>query len=137
MKLDAAAARRAISEHVATPLGLSLADAANGILRIAVSSMSYAVKGVSTERGLDAAAFCLIAYGGAGPLHATQIAREIGMSRVIIPRAPRHFCAFGILPSDLRFDFLRTWFTRLEDAPVAEIERIYRQLAGQRTKALS
>src|SRR5258706_5488009 len=101
MKLDAAAARRAISEHVATPLGLSLADAANGILRIAVSSMSYAVKGVSTERGLDAAAFCLIAYGGAGPLHAPQIPREIRMSRGIIPPPPRHLCALRQLPSDL------------------------------------
>ena len=90
--------------------------------------MSYAVKGVSTERGLDAAAFTLIAYGGAGPLHASQIAREIGMSRIIVPRAPGHFCAFGMLHSDLRYDFVRTWFTRLEDAPFGEIERIYAQL---------
>ena len=137
MKLDEAAAQRAITEHVAKPLGLSLADAANGILRIAVSSMSYAVKGVSTERGLDAAAFSLIAYGGAGPLHATQIAREIGMSRIIVPRAPGHFCAFGMLHSDLRYDFVRTWFTRLEDAPFAEIERIYQRLIAQGKKALA
>jgi N-methylhydantoinase A len=137
MKLDEAAAQRAITEHVAKPLGLSLADAASGILRIAVSSMSYAVKGVSTERGLDAAAFSLIAYGGAGPLHATQIAREIGMSRIIVPRAPGHFCAFGMLHSDLRYDFVRTWFTRLEDAPFAEIERIYQRLIAQGKKALA
>jgi N-methylhydantoinase A len=137
MKLDESAARRAVTEHVAKPLGLGLADAANGILRIAVSAMSYAVKGVSTERGLDAAAFCLIAYGGAGPLHASQIAREIGMSRIIIPRAPGHFCAFGMLHSDLRYDFVRTWFTRLEDAPFGEIEGIYAQLIAQGKKALA
>jgi N-methylhydantoinase A len=137
MKLDESAARRAVTEHVAKPLGLGLADAANGILRIAVSAMSYAVKGVSTERGLDAAAFCLIAYGGAGPLHASQIAREIGMSRIIIPRAPGHFCAFGMLHSDLRYDFVRTWFTRLEDAPFGEIEAIYAQLIAQGRKALA
>jgi N-methylhydantoinase A len=137
MKLDASAARRAVTEHVAKPLGLSLADAANGILRIAVSSMSYAVKGVSTERGLDAAAFCLIAYGGAGPLHASQIAREIGMARIIIPRAPGHFCAFGMLHSDLRYDFVRTWFTRIEDAPFGEIEAIYAQLIAQGRQALA
>ena len=136
MKLDEPAARRAISEQVAKPLGLSLADAANGVLRIAVSSMSYAVKGVSTDRGLDAAAFCLIAYGGAGPLHASQIAREIGMARIIVPRAPGHFCAFGMLHSDLRYDFVRTWFTRLEDAPFDEIERTYAQLIAQGKKAL-
>ena len=99
--------------------------------------MSYAVKGVSTERGLDAAAFSLIAYGGAGPLHATQIAREIGMSRIIVPRAPGHFCAFGMLHSDLRYDFVRTWFTSLEDAPFAEIERIYQRLIAQGKKALA
>lgn len=136
MKLDEAAARRAIGEQVAKPLGLTLAQAAVGIVRIAVSSMSYAVKAVSTERGLDAAAFPLIAYGGAGPLHASEIAREIGMSRVIIPRAPGHFCAFGMLHSDLRYDFVRTWFTRLEDAPFEEIERVYAQLSAQGKKAL-
>ena len=137
MKLDEAAARRAITEHVAKPLGLSVTEAAAGILRIAASSMSYAVKGVSTERGLDAAAFALIAYGGAGPLHATQIAREIGMSRIIVPRAPGHFCAFGMLHSDLRYDFVRTWFTRLEDAPFGEIERVYAELFAQGRKALT
>jgi N-methylhydantoinase A len=136
MKLDEAAAHRAITEHVAKPLGLSVTEAAAGILRIAVSAMSYAVKGVSTERGLDAAAFALIAYGGAGPLHASQIAREIGMSRIIVPRAPGHFCAFGMLHSDLRYDFVRTWFTRLEDAPFEEIERVYAELIAQGKTAL-
>jgi N-methylhydantoinase A len=136
MKLDEAAAHRAIIEHVAKPLGLSVTEAAAGILRIAVSAMSYAVKGVSTERGLDAAAFALIAYGGAGPLHASQIAREIGMSRIIVPRAPGHFCAFGMLHSDLRYDFVRTWFTRLEDAPFEEIERVYAELIAQGKTAL-
>jgi len=137
MKLDEAAARRAITEHVAKPLGLNVADAASGILRVAASAMSYAVKGVSTERGLDAASFALIAYGGAGPLHASQIAREIGMSRIIVPRAPGHFCAFGMLHSDLRYDFVRTWFRRLEDVAFGDIERIYAELISQGKKALA
>src|SRR5947209_15396061 len=111
IKLDAGAAARALREHVAKPLGIDLVRAADGILRIAATAMSYAVKAVSTERGLDAAAFALIAYGGAGPLHASAIAREIGMRRVIVPRAPGHFCAFGMLFSDLRYDFVRRWFT--------------------------
>src|SRR6266699_3438940 len=71
MKLDLRAADRAIREHIAGPLGLDVVRAADGILRIAATAMSYAVKAVSTERGLDAAAFALIAYGGAGPLHAS------------------------------------------------------------------
>src|SRR5258706_4428978 len=99
--------------------------------------MSYAVKAVSTERGLDAAAFTLIAYGGAGPLHASAIAREIGMQRVIVPRAPGHFCAFGMLFSDLRYDFVRTWFARLTDVSFDAIERIYESLIADGRKALA
>jgi len=136
MKLDFRAADRAIGEHVARPLGLDVTRAADGILRIATTAMSYAVKAVSTERGLDAAAFTLIAYGGAGPLHASAIAREIGMERVIVPRAPGHFCAFGMLFSDLRYDFVRTWFTRLVDASFDAIERAYESLIADGKKAL-
>ncbi|HUK03834.1 MAG TPA: hydantoinase/oxoprolinase family protein, partial [Burkholderiales bacterium] len=92
---------------------------------------------VSTERGLDAAAFALVAYGGAGPLHASAVAREIGMSRVIIPRAPGHFCAFGMLFADLRYDLVRTWFTRLADVSFDAIERVYSQLIEEGRKALA
>jgi len=135
MRLDLAAAQRAL-ERIAAPLGLSLRAAAAGLLRIAVSAMSYAVKGVSTERGLDAAAFTLIAYGGAGPLHASAIAREIGMNRLIVPRAPGHFCAFGMLFADLRYDYVRTWFTPLAAASFAEIEQVYDSLFAQGRRAL-
>ncbi len=137
MKLDLRAAEHAIGEHIAGPLGLDVVRAAEGILRIAATAMSYAVKAVSTERGLDAAAFTLIAYGGAGPLHASAIAREIGMQRVIVPRAPGHFCAFGMLFSDLRYDFVRTWFARLADVSFDTIERIYESLITDGRKALA
>jgi N-methylhydantoinase A len=111
--------------------------AAEGILRIAATAMSYAVKAVSTERGLDAAAFALVAYGGAGPLHASAIAREIGMRHVLVPRAPGHFCAFGMLFSDLRYDLVRTWFTRLADVSFEEIERVYAGLIENGKKSLA
>ena len=137
MKLDLEAAKRAIIEHIAEPLGFTLTKAADGILRIAATAMSYAVKGVSTERGLDAAAFPLIAYGGAGPLHATAIAREIGMDRVIVPRAPGHFCAFGMLFSDLRHDFVRTWPSRLATLSFDDIEAVYQGLIDQGRDALA
>jgi N-methylhydantoinase A/acetone carboxylase, beta subunit len=80
-----------LREKIAEPLGLTLTQAADGILRIASTAMSYAVKGVTTERGLDAGDFALCAYGGAGPLHAVAIAREIGIREVIIPFAPGVF----------------------------------------------
>jgi N-methylhydantoinase A len=137
MKLDVAAAERAVRTRIAEPLGMSVIAAAEGILRIAATTMSYAVKGVSTERGLDAAAFPLIAYGGAGPLHASSVAREIGTSRVIIPQAPGHFCAFGMLFSDLRYDYVRTAPMRLADASFEQIEKIYDGMVAEGMHELS
>jgi N-methylhydantoinase A len=137
MRLEVEAAQRALTERVAKPLGMDVTAAADGILRIAATAMSYAVKGVTTERGLDAGDFALVAYGGAGPLHAVQVAREIGIRTVIVPTAPGVFSAFGMLFSDLRYDFVRTWFTRLEDAPFAAIERVYRDLERQGRAAIA
>src|SRR3979490_395534 len=87
MRLDTQAAERAIRSRIAGPLGMDTVKAADGILRIAVTAMSYAVKGVTTERGLDVGHFALVAYGGAGPLHALQIARELATPRVLAPGA--------------------------------------------------
>jgi N-methylhydantoinase A len=137
MKLDTAAAERALKTHVAAPLGMTTTAAANGILRIASTAMSYAVKGVTTERGLDVGDFALVAYGGAGPLHATAIAKELGIRRVIIPRAPGVFSAFGMLFSDLRYDYVRSWFERLERAPFDDIERIYGEIEAQGRAAIA
>jgi N-methylhydantoinase A len=98
--------------------------------------MSYAVKGVTTERGLDASSFALVAYGGAGPLHATAVAREIGIRKVIIPRAPGHFSAFGMLFSDLRYDFVRTWFISLDELDFAAFETVFGELERQGRSAI-
>ncbi|HUD87613.1 MAG TPA: hydantoinase/oxoprolinase family protein [Xanthobacteraceae bacterium] len=137
MKLDVAAAERALKSRIADPLGMSAVEAAEGILRIAATTMSYAVKGVTTERGLDAGDFVLVAYGGAGPLHAVEVAREIGMRKVIVPFGPGIFSAYGMLFSDLRYDFVRTWFTALEDAAFGAIEKVYRALERQGRQAIA
>jgi len=137
MKLDVAGAERALKTRIGEPLGMSAVEAADGILRIAATTMSFAVKGVTTERGLDAGDFVLFAYGGAGPLHAVEVAREIGMRNVIVPFAPGVFSAFGMLFADLRYDYVRTWFTPLEDANFGEIEKVYRELEQQGRDALA
>jgi N-methylhydantoinase A len=137
MRLDVATAERALRTRVAEPLGLDPTTAADGILRIAATAMSYAVKGVTTERGLDVGDFALVAYGGAGPLHAGAVARELGMRTVIVPQAPGVFSAFGMLFADLRYDFVRTWFTRLDDASFDEVERIYGELEDEGRAAIS
>src|SRR5204863_4040795 len=128
MRLDVEAAKRALLECVAKPLGMDATAAADGILRIAATAMSYAVKGVTTERGLDAGDFALVAYGGAGPLHAVAVAREIGIRNVIVPGAPGVFSAFGMLFSDLRYDYVRTHLMQLADAPFDEIEAVFKEL---------
>jgi N-methylhydantoinase A len=128
MKLDVAAAERALRDKVADPLGMSVVEAADGVLRIAATAMSYAVKGVTTERGLDAGDFALVAYGGAGPLHAVMVAREIGIRQVIIPFAPGVFSAYGMLFADLRYDHVRTSPGRLADADFAAIEKMFKAM---------
>ncbi|MGV1831874.1 hydantoinase/oxoprolinase family protein [Agrobacterium vitis] len=108
MKVDTAAARRAIDEQIASPLGLSVEEAALGIIRIAVASMGRAIRAVSTEKGHKLSEFALFAYGGAGPLHAGAVAREVGLSTVLVPAQPGTMCARGILLSDIGFDFVRS-----------------------------
>ena len=137
MALDVAAAERVIRKRVAEPLGLGVVEAADGIVRIAATSMSYAVKGVTTERGLDAGAFAMVVYGGAGPLHASAIARELGIKRVIIPFAPGHFSAYGMLFSDLRYDYVRSCFQRLATAPFDSIDGLYRDMEAQGRAAIA
>jgi N-methylhydantoinase A len=137
MRLDVRAAERALKERIADPLRLDVTTAADGILRIAATAMSYAVKGVTTERGLDAGDFVLVAYGGAGPLHAVEVAREIGIRKIIVPNAPGVFSAFGMLFADLRYDFVRTSPMRLDEACFDHIENVYRELEQQGRGAIA
>ena len=129
MLLDLQAARGAIAKYVCEPLSLDQAAAAEGILRIATNSMANAVKAVTSERGLDPGSFgILVAYGGAGPLHATAVARELGIRQVLIPLAPGHFAACGMLRTDLRHDFTRSVFQQLEELSFEAIEEHFQAM---------
>jgi N-methylhydantoinase A len=137
MRLDLDAAKRALDEKVAKPLGMETTAAAEGILRVATTKMAHVVRWVTTERGLDAADFALVAYGGAGPLHAAMVARELRIAKVIIPRAPGHFSAFGMLVADLRRDYVNTWFTPLAEASFPEMEKIFADMEKQGREGIS
>ncbi len=137
LKLDLAGTQRQMEERVAKPLGLDTTAAADGILRIAVTQMSHAVKAVTTERGLDAGSFTMVVYGGAGPLHASAIAREIGIRKVLIPYAPGYFSAYGMLFSDLRYDYVRSVFRKLNDVSFDEIEALYKGMEDEGRAALA
>lgn len=108
MTVDAAAARAVIEERIARPLDLSLEEAALGIIRVAVANMGRAIRTVTTERGFAPERFALFAYGGAGPLHAADVAAECGIPTIVVPREPGTLCARGILLADVSLDFVRS-----------------------------
>jgi N-methylhydantoinase A len=105
------AARRAVLDAIAEPLGLTLEAAAHGVVQIANANMSRAIRSVSVERGYDLGEFALCAFGGAGPLHAAEVAVECGIPAVLVPREPGTLCARGILLSDLSSDWVRSQFS--------------------------
>ena len=132
LRLDSGAAERAIREVIAEPLGIGIAAAAEGIIAIATTQMAYAVQTVSTERGLDPRDFVLIAYGGAGPMQAVDVARELAIRDVVIPVSPGHFSAFGMLTADLRREYVRTYIVPMTRANLAAtIANIYAELAAE------
>ncbi|MBM3521372.1 MAG: hydantoinase/oxoprolinase family protein, partial [Alphaproteobacteria bacterium] len=114
LRLDAAAARRAIQDQVASRLDGKPLDAAHGVLTIAIANMTRAVKAVSTYRGRDPRDFTLYAFGGNGPVVATAVAESLEMRRVLVPPSPGVFSACGLLLSDAEHELLRTLFRRVD-----------------------
>lgn len=110
LALDEGAARRAI-KRIADPLGLHLATAAAGILRVANANMVRGIRVVSIERGHDPRTLTLVPFGGAGPMHGSPIARELAIPRLLVPPGPGILCALGLLVADLRHDLSQTQLT--------------------------
>ena len=108
MELDVGRARTAIAERVAKPLGLGIEECAEGIIRVVNASMIKGIRVVSVAKGYDARDFCLVAFGGAGPVHSAELAEEMDIPRVLVPVAPGVTSALGLLMADLRHDFVRT-----------------------------
>jgi N-methylhydantoinase A len=108
MQLDRSLAEQAVSERIARPLGLDTFRAAEGIVRIIDVKMEEAIKAISTRRGYDLRDFTLVAFGGAGPVHASRVARELGMRGVLVPLFPGVTSAMGLLMADVRHDHVRS-----------------------------
>jgi N-methylhydantoinase A len=128
MRLDVTAAERAIQQKIAEPLRLSVRDAALGIVRIADSAMSLAVRAVSVNKGVDPRDTAIVAFGGGGPLHAAAIAREIFVPTVIVPKLPGTFSALGMLMASWRQDFVRTLIGRLGTLQPPIVETVFSEL---------
>jgi N-methylhydantoinase A len=126
VRLDPEAALAALG-RLGRNLGVDARTLARGVLRQAVARMAHALRLVTLRRGHDPRDFSFVAYGGAGPLHATLLARELGIRRTVVPPGPGHFSAFGMLAGDLKADAVRTRVGPLEVATLApllaELER--------------
>lgn len=128
MQIDLAAARAAIADRLATPLGVSIEEAAAGVIDVVNHEMAEALKIVSVQRGDDPRDFTLAAFGGAGPLHAVALAQELGMTRILVPPIPGAFSALGLIATDLRRDYARTFFARTDQADAAALANAFDEI---------
>ena len=133
LPLDIDAARRAIESRIAEPLSTSVEDAAAGMLTLLNENMVQAVRVISVERGFDPRCFALVAFGGAGPMLAGALARELAIGTVLIPPSPGLLCAQGLLAADERTDFARTRIMILGASRAAEFDAILAGLEAQAT----
>ena len=122
---------KAIKKHVADPLKLSVVEAARGILDVVTTAMAEGIRLLAVRRGGDPRNFSLLAFGGAAGLHVSMVARKTGISRVYLPSAAPVFSAYGMLASDLRYDYAQSFTASLEVVDLDEIRRMTDQLASQ------
>ncbi len=123
-------AREAIG-RLASQLGLDLMQTAQGIISVVTANMARAIRVVSVQRGHDPRDYTMVAFGGAGPLHAARLARELDVQRILVPRNPGILCAMGLLLTDLRADFATTRLHLLSDAALSAIDAAFSDLAAQ------
>ena len=131
LSLDGRAAAEAIQQNIASPLGLDQNAAANGILKIANNTMVGAIRNISVERGHDPKDFALVAYGGAGPMHAIDVAALLGINRVVVPLNPGIASAFGLLAAEFKNDYARTFLQQAPGYDLDGIELVYSELEAE------
>jgi N-methylhydantoinase A len=136
LPVDAAAAHGAI-QHVADGLGVNALRAADGIVRVVNIKMAEAIRAISTERGFDLREFCLIPFGGAGPLHACQIALDLGIPTVLVPATPGATSALGLLMSDVRHDFIRSRLSPLPDLDHGTVNNLFEEMTVMASEQLA
>lgn len=135
IRLDAESAQRMIEKYVGRPTGLDVTEAAWSIHEVVNVNMIAAARGAAIERGADPRHFAVVAFGGAGPVHAARLARGLGVGRVVIPVAAGVLSAAGLLASDVRFDLVQTLHCRLDSAEIGQIEALFLELET-RAKAM-
>ena len=136
MPLNYEKARTAIKERIADKLNLSVHEAAAGMYSVINTNMASGVREVSVKKGYDPREFPLVVAGGAGPIHACEIAHELEIPVIIIPKESSIFCAAGMLMSDLKHDFVRTYATRFNDIDIERFKNIFSEMEQEGLKLL-
>ena len=131
LTLDVEKARQAVRERIAEPLGLGTEEAAEGIVRVINAGMIKGIRVVSVAKGYDPREFCLVAFGGAGPVHAAELAAELDIPKVLVPIAPGVTSALGLLMADLRHDLVRTVLYGSDGVASADLNARYREMAAE------
>jgi N-methylhydantoinase A len=141
MRLDIGAAKRALAERIALPLGYAgetgMIQMADGVISIAIVIMAGAIRKISVEHGLDPRDFILFSYGGGGPLHSCALAHELSIPKVIIPPEPGNFSAIGMLLADARIDTSKTFVGILNDQIVPVMVEFYRTMESDASDSLA
>jgi N-methylhydantoinase A len=130
-KLQAAGVREALLREVGTPLGLDAVEAAHGVFRIVNANMANAIRRVSSQAGFDPREFCLLVYGGNGPVHAAKQAEELGITRLLVPKTSPAFSALGLLLADYAVDTQRSYIAPAGRADPARIDELFREIERQ------
>lgn len=124
LKINSELSKDAVKKKIAEPMGISTAQAALGIVKVVNSNMARAIRVITVEKGHNPSDFTLVAYGGAGPLHAVNLAQEMGIRNVLIPPAPGTLCALGLLTADIKKSYVKTAISLFEEATPEYINAI-------------
>lgn len=131
IRIKADKAEQAIKDKIAVKLGLSVEAAAQGIISVVNSNMARAIRVITVERGYNPSDFTLVAYGGAGPLHAVHLAQDMGIKTVLIPPAPGTLCSLGLLTSDIKKSYVKTWLAKYDEVGPEFVNNIFTSLVNQ------
>src|SRR5712692_7821745 len=137
MSLDRAAAEQAIRTYIGEPLGLGLVEAADAIIKVANANMADAVRLISIRRGYDPREFCLVAFGGAGPLHGAALAKELSIPTVLVPPSPGITSALGCLLVDVRHDLSAMFLAHVDTVDPQALEAEFGKLEAEARERLA
>lgn len=131
LKLDVTAAWQALHEKIAEPIGVSVEEAAEGILKVTNAAMVRAIRVMTVERGQDPRQFILMPFGGAGPLHAVDLAGQLNVKKVLVPMAPGNFSALGLLVAPVRYDAVQTYQAHGEGIDLKHLAGVFDRLQSE------